>query len=70
MKEKRTYILFEKLEDGFMNSEVEGSLKDIVTILLTGIEKIFDDPFERALFKAGLKQVYDHWNKEEAGTDD
>lgn len=70
MKEKRTYILFEKLEDGLMNSEVEGPLKDIVSILLTGIEKIFDDPFERMLFKTGNKQVYEHWSEEEAGADD
>lgn len=69
-KEKRTYILFEKLEDGLMNSEVEGSLKDIVSILLTGIEKMFDDPMERAIFKTGLKKVYDHWSEEEAGAND
>ncbi len=70
MKEKRTYILFEKLEDGLMSSEVEGRLGDLVAVLLTGIEKIFDDPFERMLFKTGIKQVYDHWSEEEAGADD
>lgn len=67
MEEKKTRILFEQTEEETMKTEVEGRLGDIVAVLLTGIEKMFDDPMERAIFKTGLKKVYDHWSEEEAG---
>lgn len=66
MEEKKTRILFEQIGEERMKTEVEGRLGDLVAVLLTGIAKMFDDPFERMLFKTGIKQVYDHWSEEEA----
>ena len=67
---RKAHILFERTEEGMMKFEVDGRLQDLLNILLIGIEHMFDDPVERALFKSGLKQVFEHWNEEEAKGDD
>ena len=65
MKDNKTRILIEKTEEGMVNAEVEGRLKDLLNILLTGIEHMFEDPLERVLFKSGLRQVYANRDAEE-----
>lgn len=64
MEEKKTRILFEKTDSEMMNTEVTGKLVDIIEVLLTGITSMFDDDFERLLFKKGIELVYKHWDEE------
>lgn len=70
MEEEKAIIRFEDHGNGHMTSEVRGNLGDLLNLLLTGIEKTFEDEIERAMFKCGIKKVYKRWEKDESEEDD